>query len=1389
MARLASIAKAGYFPIPAELLPSVARAVMPVYPDEGKSYADRFGILDPCAGEGTAVIHLLQAWTRSYHRTRRTLSNAADRALHPTLQRVVLESPDPEASTEYPRVYAIELEATRHATLLERSKAVHHGTSTNEFQAIRGDAFTVELRTTASTPGVNVLYLNPPYDLDHEVGRLEERWLARFSDALMPGGVLIFVVPHYALTASIDTLARRYSQVQVCRFPDPHHAVYKQVILYARRSTDLLAPDAAVAELVRRAAADPLSLPLLDAVVPYELKPSEHPCRFLQYFPEARAVDTQRVRSLFKPWHTQVRRKGVAPVSTIRVAGAWRALCLRIYPMACTPRPSYIAAAIASGVFNGSKVEPDDPAKFPPIYVKGTFAKKYHTTRVELDEDGRPSKQVQVQYPKLEITVLDGSSYTYHDLSASAAVNPSHTSLPQFTVGDLFARYSTGMMRAFRERCPVLHDPADPTHHLELPAFPRRLFDAQAEAVRATCKLLDKPDKAVLVLGQIGSGKSTVALAAAHARGAKRVLIMCPPHLLTSWTDQCGYVVPWAKVLVLDSPDALRSFAQETHPEMVVGVMSREAAKLGHAFEGLSLDIDAAMSGTPLEAAPDPHGLAIKPLARSINQAEATRRYRCPECGTAITSQPEDCADKRLRCKGLQVVFKNEAARIARRLAWVLATRFPHNGLISQYIDAKVFNQTRARSLYAETRVELDRHALMGITEAVVIEMRRQAAKYRKDESGTRGAFRQTSGLGRALVLLLASLQDEALTLRCYTAAVELLAVVSTRVDQLGSADRDLYLAFPNAVLVSMGPDNLRRYLDEQVSTLYTPEPEPEPEDRGPEPEDQRRCIDWILAGSEARRRREDWVRRERESRAAVLKPRNLHELYNDLQGSHSMDRFGLERSSRSVAGQIETSYTLHSHSRESDRALSALTALTSVAEVKRDKECGSPLYQGVPRPRRYPLAKLIKRRYRRTFDFLIVDEGHEYSNQDSAQSQAAQSLYSLGLPTLLLTGSIMNGYASSLFIPCWYMSSAFRAMFQRDQLAGFVETYGYLKKTITERKAETRYGAVTDRQDPKESFSQAPGVMPVALLKFILPLAVTLQLEDLKLALPSITESTIEVWPTALQRTNYNTAIEELIERIKKDRKDPDRRGKLFGQMSELPSYLDRCTVDTGNRPDGSYVIAYPENTSGAGGEVVAAFDGMPASTVLPKERALLSFLMSETAEGRKSMVFVWHTELMPRLKRLIDAAGLKCVILDADKVPAKKREVWINKEVIRKGVEVLLVNPVAVSTGLNNLVTFCNGVWYEGPACNPITRRQAQGRLYRIGQTKPVKIVSMFYDTTLQRTLHELLLLKVGVSEAADGLDPETALQAAGVGDVDLTAGQSIGELLFDMLTAART
>ena len=1342
MARLKSIAKAGYYPIPDELLPQVAAAVRFVGRTRKESLGDRFAIFDPCAGEGRAVAFLQEAWKWSFRpvatRWDRTLNNGMGGYHHDEAKEDVVD---------YPDVHACELEETRFKQLGETRQKGHHY---QDMHIVQGDAFTLSLDTKEGACGVNVLYLNPPYDFDPEVGRLEERWLVRFSRVLAPGGVLIFVVPSHALKASAVTIGRLYNEVQVCRFPSPHHEVFKQVILYARRSPDLYEPNLREHDQVMAAYANPQSLPLLSEVVPYEVEPLPSHHGFADGL-KTHIVDPVRVLAEYKPWHATVKRKGLVCMTKMRPEGRWLDLCLRTFPMACIPRPSYIAAGVATGIFNGSKVKPNDPTRFPPVYVKGTFAKVFHSIKKSYRDDGSLEQEVFVQHPRLEITVLNGRTLKYVDLKSDVAVNPTHTTLEEFTVGDLFSNYSQGMMQALRDRCPVLHDPAVESHNFPLPSFPRRLFAAQEGAVRASCKLLDRPDNAVLLLGQIGSGKSTVSLATAHTRGAKRVLIMCPPHLLKSWTDQCSYVVPWAKVMVLDSPEALRRYASDPHPEMLVGVMSREAAKLGHAFEGLALELRGAAKGTPDPEPVDPHGIVSRPLTRRISQVEATRRYKCPDCGTPITAQPEECVTKRLRCQGTRVVLKNEAARLAKRLAWMLAARFPMSGLVGQWIDAKAYNAMRAKSTKHEDKnVPIDRDSIVALVRSILAEMQRQHRKRLADSSYKLGVFTPETPLPRALWHLLAYLDNPALTMECYT-------VVAKNVQELATSGADIEYAvktkmeeLPLHVLTALGPKHLLDGL--------------------------RKRADALLASKEGYTPPEDTDELETQRRGVLTHFQT--QLYNGLvSGEGELEHYGFSR-----AKYKDSPARIHGQDmKDSGNLGMALSYLDRAAVVNRKHVCRSPLYQGVPRPRRYPLAKLIRRRFKRAFDFLIIDEGHEYSNQDSAQSQAAQALYSLKLPTMVLTGSIMNGYASSLFLPCWYLSAAFREAFSRDDLVPFVETYGYLKETITQRKPETNYGVVTDRQDPKETFSQAPGVMPAALLRYILPIAVTLQLEDLKIELPPMTEEVVEIEPTGLQRSNYEEAISELVDHIRHDRRDKDLRGRLFGQMAEIPSYLDRCTADTGNSPDGSYTVAYPKSVGGA---VVASFAGLPASTILPKERALLRILTSEAANDRNSMVFVYHTELMPRLKRLTEAEGLKVAILDADKVPAKKREAWIEKEVVKKGVRVLLVNPVAVSTGLNNLIHFCNAIYYENPACNPITRRQSLGRVYRIGQTKPVTIYSLVYSGTGQEALHKLLLLKVGVSEAADGLDPDAALQAAGVGDIDITAGRSVGELLYSMI-----
>jgi SNF2 family DNA or RNA helicase len=121
-----------------------------------------------------------------------------------------------------------------------------------------------------------------------------------------------------------------------------------------------------------------------------------------------------------------------------------------------------------------------------------------------------------------------------------------------------------------------------------------------------------------------------------------------------------------------------------------------------------------------------------------------------------------------------------------------------------------------------------------------------------------------------------------------------------------------------------------------------------------------------------------------------------------------------------------------------------------------------------------------------------------------------------------------------------------------------------------------------------------------------------------------------------------------------------------------------------------------------------------------------------------------------------------------------------------VERDVPLLLVNPNAVKTGLNCLVSFSTAIWYELDL-SALTYRQANGRLHRIGQTRPVTIHVPFYRKTVQEIAFELLAKKVSASLKVDGLDLAAALEAAGAGAAQTAAVASVmglGQAIYEKL-----
>ena len=121
----------------------------------------------------------------------------------------------------------------------------------------------------------------------------------------------------------------------------------------------------------------------------------------------------------------------------------------------------------------------------------------------------------------------------------------------------------------------------------------------------------------------------------------------------------------------------------------------------------------------------------------------------------------------------------------------------------------------------------------------------------------------------------------------------------------------------------------------------------------------------------------------------------------------------------------------------------------------------------------------------------------------------------------------------------------------------------------------------------------------------------------------------------------------------------------------------------------------------------------------------------------------------------------GFRVAVMKADAVAPNRREAWVADKV-KEGIDVLICHPRLVQTGLD-LIDFQTLVWFETDYSVYVVR-QASRRSWRIGQTRPVKVVFMSYRNTLQADALKLVAKKMQSSLAVEGELPEDGLAAYG-------------------------
>ena len=425
---------------------------------------------------------------------------------------------------------------------------------------------------------------------------------------------------------------------------------------------------------------------------------------------------------------------------------------------------------------------------------------------------------------------------------------------------------------------------------------------------------------------------------------------------------------------------------------------------------------------------------------------------------------------------------------------------------------------------------------------------------------------------------------------------------------------------------------------------------------------------------------------------------------------------------------------------------------------------CGSPLWQADKSgPARYPLADYVKHRMKGFFDLLVGDEVHEYKGRGSAQGIAAGVLADVCGKSLSLSGTLMGGYSSTLFHLLYRFSPEIRTDFGRSDEHRWIQRYGFEEHTVGKPDDDSvEDGRFSRRRKYRKVVRERPGLVPSALFH-IIGNTVFLRLADVASGLPPYEEqvmlSSMDSEEDATgysQRSAYNTVYEELRLKLAEALKAGSKR-LLATYLQTLLAYPDGCTRGE--------TVFDPRS-----GDVIVQVPPLSEERLYPKEKALIDMVAAERMEGRRVLVYATHTgtrDITERMDDMLTRHGFRVAVMKADAVAPERREAWVADRV-KQGIDVMICHPRLVQTGLD-LIDFPTLIWYETDY-SVYVMRQASRRSWRIGQTRPVKVVFMSYKNTLQADALKLVAKKLQSSLAVEGELPEDGLAAYGDDGDDL-------------------
>lgn len=312
-------------------------------------------------------------------------------------------------------------------------------------------------------------------------------------------------------------------------------------------------------------------------------------------------------------------------------------------------------------------------------------------------------------------------------------------------------------------------------------------------------------------------------------------------------------------------------------------------------------------------------------------------------------------------------------------------------------------------------------------------------------------------------------------------------------------------------------------------------------------------------------------------------------------------------------------------------------------------------------RIRRVAPLEFIGRYMPHCFDYGIGDEVHQLAG-DTAQGNALGTLAACADRIVVLTGTLLGGYADDLYNILFRLEPGKMARlgYQWGEAGArlFSETYGVLEKITTIEPADNACSKARITKHVK----RRPGASPLLFGQTLMSLAAFLSLEDISCELPPYIEDVIGVEMDPLLRDAYRK-LEEDVKRALKEHKN--NQSVLSVGLNALLSYPDR-PFGVGEL----YGWEYDQETQRREKFLIAQAEDLDRDAVQAKERRLIEIIKAELQEGRRCHIYAVYTrkrDVTRRLESILVREGLRVALLTSD-VPTEKREAWFEKR-LREG------------------------------------------------------------------------------------------------------------------------